>query len=88
MMLRDAREAFPKRCCPGVKWVISHRRRLAINERVQAMGFLAGKLTDDLRISARRQSGMNATQDMITWRDVVLAVVTDRIKTGAYIISS
>ena len=84
-MLKHAREAFPKRGFADVHLVISHRRRIAINERVQAMRLLSEKPTDILTISAVRQPGLNATQDMILWQGVILTAVLDGItKDGVY----
>ena len=80
-----AREAFPECGFADVNLVISHRRRLIIHERVQAMRLLADKPTDILRTSATRQPGLNATQDMVLWSNVVLTAVLDGItKDGVY----
>ena len=84
-MLRDAREAFPTRGFADVNLVISHRRRLAINERFQAIRLIEEKPTEILRMSAVRQPGLNSTQDMILWQGVMLTAVLDGItKDGVY----
>ena len=51
-MLRHAREAFPNRGFGEVNLVISHRRRLAINQKVQAIKYRLARPEDALRIDA------------------------------------
>ena len=84
-MLRAAREAFPNRGFGDVNLVISHRRRIAINQKVQAIKYRTDNPEDILRIAAIKQHGVNLPQNMILWPGVRLTAVLDGLsKEGIY----
>ena len=84
-MIRHARDAFPGRGFADVNLVIRHRRRLAINQKVQAIKYRTGDPGDVLRIAAVKQHGVNIPQNMILWPGVRLTAVLDGLsKEGVY----
>ena len=74
-MLLEARAIFPNRGFADVNLVISHRRRVAINEKVQAIRYRTAQPDDVLRIAAVKQHGLNLPQKMILWPGVRFTAV-------------
>ena len=84
-MLVEARTLFPNRGFADVNLVISHRRRVAINQRVQGIKYFADGPDYVLKIAAIKQHGVNLPQDMILWPGVRLTAVLDGLsKEGIY----
>ena len=64
-MISEARLLFPKKGFGDVNLVISHRRRININQQVQTIEFRRASPSEYIRITATKQPGLNAPQNMI-----------------------
>ena len=84
-MISEARLLFPKKGFGDVNLVISHRRRININQQVQTLEIRKAAPPEYLRITASKQPGLNAPQNMILLPGVCLTAVLDGItKEGIY----
>ena len=65
--------------------VISHKRRVSINSKVQAARIRRERPAETLQLPASKHSGLNATQNMVLWQGVPLTAVLDGLsKYGIY----
>ena len=84
-MVAEARKVFPSQGFAQINLVISHKRRVSINAKVQARRLREERPADVLCLPAYKQSVSNVSQAMVLWKGVPLTVVLDGLsKYGIY----
>ena len=84
-MVAEARKAFPSQGFAQVNLVISHKRRVSINAKIQARRLREERPADVLCLTAYKQSVANVSQPMVLWKGVPLTAVLDGLsKCGIY----
>ena len=84
-LVNEARRRFPNKGFGDVNLVISHKRRVAINMRVQANRLRKERPTDTLHLGTWKQALANTSQPMILWPGVPLTAALDGLsRCGIY----
>ena len=84
-MVAEARKAFPSQGFADINLVISHKRRISINAKVQARRLREERPADVLCLAGHKQSTANISQPMVLWKGIPLTAVLDGLsKYGIY----
>ena len=84
-MVADARKILPSQGFAEINLVISHKRRVSINAKVQARRLREERPVDVICLAAYKQSVSNVSQPMVLWKGVSLTAVLDGLsKYGIY----